>query len=864
MGIKKYALVTTMLMGMGATSFISIQAYAADANADDDLQEIVVTSIRKSLERSIEVKREANAIVDVISAEGVGKFPDTNVAESLSHLPGISVDHQFGEGEKISILGTDPALNRILVDGQSIASADWGGNPNDPNSRTFNYSLLSPEIIDQAEVYKSTEARIDEGSLGGTVIIHTRKPLDLDANTLRGSVGYSYNTRSEQGNPRGSLLYSWKNAASNFGVMVAGTYDKEDLSRAGIEFFGYGSGKDITAANPNVAVTGGDINSAKYPAGINAAYFQQTREREGVQAAIQYQPTDTLDFDLSGIYIHGDYNNFSQSRFIYPAGSKSAFQTATVKDGLITNATLGNGAYTELDTNYRQTTVQTARLNLAGTWTPTKDWKVHTDVGYTRAFGGKDPEYLLSFYSSAPYSFAYDGTNTNVTYTNGSASGNALSTRAAGGQAGGIAAQLNADSEAYGQMDVTHDINLGPITSVQAGVKYTDHLNTVRAYGSRTMSNGAVSLTSLGASPVPSSVFDDLNASGDLIHFSTISKEAVVNYLDGLNTTYYRDYGSEYKVTEKNGNAYVQANFAGTNYRGNLGVRYVHSDDDIKFWNTSDNGNSYQSVTTNNRYGRFLPSFNVAYDATDDVVVRFGAAKVIARPRYADYAGAFSKDDTSFNGSGGNPNLKPYESNNYDVSAEWYFSKDSLVSGEFFFRQISSYIVSVTKDNVPLVSQRDGLVHDYSITTPQNFSDANVKGFSALYQTNIAYGFGVQTNYTYAIADTASGLNMPYLSRHTVNFIPYYEQGPLQARVSLGWRSSYFTSIGRLNSNNMTDSYMQLDFSATYSITENLQATVNATNLLDELYYSYSGTKAAPIGYYRNGSVYSVSMSYKM
>ncbi|TWB41061.1 TonB-dependent receptor [Nitrospirillum pindoramense] len=862
MGIKKYALVTTMLMSMGTGSFIAAQAYAADANPDDELQEIVVTSIRKSLERSIEVKRQANAIVDVISAEGVGKFPDTNVAESLSHLPGISVDHQFGEGEKISILGTDPALNRILVDGQTIASADWGGNPNDPNSRTFNYSLLSPEIIDQAEVYKSTEARIDEGSLGGTVIIHTRKPLDLDANTLRGSVGYSYNTRSEQGNPRGSLLYSWKNPASTFGVMVAGTYDKEDLSRAGIEFFGYQKGSTITS---NPTVTGsGSLANATFPAGINAAYFKQTREREGLQAAVQYEPTDTIDLNLSGLYIHGVYNNFSQSRFIYPAASTNLFNAVTINNGLITSASLGQGAYTELDTNYRKTTVQTARVNLAGTWTPTKDWKVYTDVGYTRAFGGKDPEYLLSFYSSSPYSFSYDGTHTNVTSTDGSSTMDNMATRAAGKQVGGIAAQLNADSEAYGQMDVTHDINWGPITTVQAGVKYTDHMNTVRAYGSRTYSNGSTTLAQLGGSQVPSGLFDGLNASGDWLNFYSISQDAVINYLKGLNTTYYRDFGSEYKVTEQNSAAYTQVNFAGEKYRGNVGVRYVHTADDIKYWEYDNGASNPYGVTQTSRYGRFLPTFNFAYDVADDVILRFGAAKVIARPRYADMAGAFSKDDTQHTASGGNPNLKPYESNNYDVSAEWYFNKDSLVSGEFFFRQISSYIVNTATDMV-LQDNTHGGTAVYSVSTPVNYSDANVKGFAAMYQTNIAYGFGVQTNYTYSIADTGTAnINMPYLSRHTINFIPYYEQGPIQARVSLGWRSPYFTSIGRLDSRNMVDSYLQLDFSTTYSINEQMQVTFNASNLLDEMYYSYNNTKSAPIGYYKNGSVYSINMSYKM
>lgn len=127
----------------------------ADTASNDD---IVVTGIRESLRSAISVKRNANAVVDVITSEAIGKFPDRNVAESLSHIPGVSIDRRFGEGEKVAILGTDPALNRMLLDGHALASADWGGNDNDPSSRTFNYSLLAPELVERLEVYKDRKS----------------------------------------------------------------------------------------------------------------------------------------------------------------------------------------------------------------------------------------------------------------------------------------------------------------------------------------------------------------------------------------------------------------------------------------------------------------------------------------------------------------------------------------------------------------------------------------------------------------------------------------------------------------------------------------------------------------------------------
>src|SRR6185503_5838535 len=139
MKIYKRMLATAALPSLLLSSTAIAQTATSAAASESALEDIVVTGIRQSLQKSIQTKKQTDAIVDVITAEDVGK--------SLSHLPGFSVDRQFGEGEKVSIHGTDPALNRVLVDGHTVASADWGGNPNDISGRTFNYALLAPEFI---------------------------------------------------------------------------------------------------------------------------------------------------------------------------------------------------------------------------------------------------------------------------------------------------------------------------------------------------------------------------------------------------------------------------------------------------------------------------------------------------------------------------------------------------------------------------------------------------------------------------------------------------------------------------------------------------------------------------------------------
>ncbi|MHB1588403.1 MAG: TonB-dependent receptor plug domain-containing protein, partial [Metallibacterium scheffleri] len=177
----------------------------ADANGKNDsskvttLATIKVVGLRQSLKKSLETERNSDAIINVITAEDIGKFPATNVAEALAQMPGVTIDRVLGATQRVSIDGMDPSLNLSFLDGHPVAQALWlyGDSPN----RGFNYSLLPPEILGNLEIYKSPEARLPSGSIGGTIIMHTLEPLNLPANTLRASVGYNYNDMVSKGKP---------------------------------------------------------------------------------------------------------------------------------------------------------------------------------------------------------------------------------------------------------------------------------------------------------------------------------------------------------------------------------------------------------------------------------------------------------------------------------------------------------------------------------------------------------------------------------------------------------------------------------------------------------------------------------------
>ena len=926
MRLRHMMLVSTAIVGFAATGAPAQQAPAAtppasaapatqaDGTVGDD---IVVTGYAGSLRQAIELKRNANAVVDAISAEDIGKFPDRNVAESLAHIPGVSIDRRFGEGEKVAILGTDPALNRMLLDGHALASADWGGNDNDPSSRTFNYSLLAPELVDRLEVYKSPEARLEDGSLGGTVIVRTRRPLELDANSVFASGGYTYNDRSEKGSIRGSELYSWKNQDETFGFLVAATYDKQQLVRAGVEFFGYdnadGSGSPFLTTNaagqrvlknPNATISGGtlaDLDKAASPFGINYAYFQQQRERTSVSGTVQYRPASNLTLTLNGLHIDGNYNNYSQSMYTIPgAWSGADLQSATISNGVVTNATFGAATSqrnAQLDTLVRATKLKTDNLNFFADWEGDDGAKVTFLGGWSKATGGRNPEYLFNVQTKLPFSYAISSNSAEVNYTGDLTNPanyftnpsnqpvtiegvpyNVNGAQLNAAQIGGLDYSVTTDRDIFGGFDAVVPLGDGFFKQILIGARITDHVNKIDSRGINTYLTSSKLGDQLGVTTLstPDGIFDGTGGSGSATKYLNLPREAVIDILaNSINTPLFYKVGASTRVEERTAASYVQVNFDQGGLRGNLGGRLVYTRD-VSYYAlslpTAANPNPVPVPTsTATDYLKFLPALNVAYEVSPQFIVRGAVAKVISRPRYQDLAASISQNDTTLDAGGGNPNLKPYQSTNYEITAEFYPRAGALLSLELYRREIDNYIVSTSIANQSFYNSLLGRVVDtYRLSSPINAGKAKVNGVLVNGQAEIWGGFGLQANYAYQDSSTdvipgvTGTLNLPYLSKHTVNVIPYFEKGPFQARVSYNYRSSYFRALSRLNSLDSVAPYSQLDASASLALTKNISLTVNAQNLLDETYIQYNGTRDRPSAFYKNGRTFIGSVTFRM
>ncbi|MBQ1500079.1 MAG: TonB-dependent receptor [Sphingomonas sp.] len=882
---------------IGTASAMALLSGAAHAQTSDTAQpaddhEIVVTGFRASLAQSIEAKRKADAIIDSVSSEDVGKFPNTNVAEALTLVPGVTVDRAFGQGEKVSILGTDPALNRTLLNGQTVASADWFilDNP----GRTFNYALLAPQLVNRVDVYKSPEPRIDEGSIGGTVNVLTRKPLELKPFVVAGSLSYLYNDRSKKGDVQGSALVSWHNESKTLGLLASFQRTKDRLRRDGLESYGTISANFWNGANdaktsslpqsmipvaPNPAdqITGtGQCTgtcattllanpNAKFPNAFGTSYFEQGRERLTYSATAQWKPVDELTITADWLRIDATYDNLNQSMYAFPGNvwnSAGRLTGLNVQDGIVTSATFNN-ALSVLDAQYRVAEMHSQTFHGQIGWNDVK-WDLNVEGGISDADGGTKKQVFLEFLNWANYTVDISGApNRPGTISYGS---NVLGNPAAfvtdPGWSGNLVDKPTTDKERYGQIDFGLKFD-GVLKRIQLGYKYRKH-ETGQEYAGIALTGLAVPAGNFNTSIVRDNYLSGFDGINDQMRGRfIIDGNSMVNYVQGRPglPTPSKFAASEFTagnwdIQEQIHAFYAQANFDAGGFRGNFGVRYVHTATDSAGYVCKPGAMCNAQAdwvwqTTKTSYDNVLPSVNIVADVNKNLVFRFAAAQVIARPNYADMTNYFWLSDQILTGGGGNPDLKPYKSNNFNASLEWYLAPRSILSGEVFYKDISNYILQQTSPEQHFNTAR-GTVTTYQISRPFNAGSAEVKGFAMAYQQSFPLGFGVLANYTYSDGKASNGGDLPYNSRHQASLSPFFESGPVALRATYTWRSKYFTGIDRGDKMYVRDN-ANVDVSATWNFTKEVGLTLSGMNLTDSQYYAYANTPRLPRGVYKTG-----------
>src|SRR5476651_1006003 len=311
---------------------------------------VTVMGIRASAEKSLETKKNADAIVEVITSEDIGKMPDKNVADALQRVPGVTISSQsggsggFDENDRVSMRGTNPSLTQTLINGHPVASGDWFVlDQVGLVGRSVSFSLLPSEIVSQIIVRKSATADLIEGGIAGAVDIITRKPLQFQKQvTAEASLGTVYADLPKKWDPQVNGLVNWKNDAGTMGVLLQGFFEKRHLRRDGQEILGYGT-IDPTSA---LARAKPDLANVAYPTLIGSALFEQERERKGGLIDVQVKPSNDLELDLTGFHSHMNATNYNRNWMFWGSkviGTDNRIPNSyTVSNGTLTAATWNN------------------------------------------------------------------------------------------------------------------------------------------------------------------------------------------------------------------------------------------------------------------------------------------------------------------------------------------------------------------------------------------------------------------------------------------------------------------------------------------------------------------------------------------
>lgn len=813
---------------LGAFAIASTSSMAMAQNPV--IEEVVVTGIRGALRDAIGAKRGAATVMDAISSEDIGKFPDKNIAESLQRVPGVSINRGFsGEGNEVSIRGVNPELTSVLLNGQYVASTGWFSQA--ANKRSFNMDLMPSEMVDRIEVYKSPVATLDEGGVGGSVVVHTRKPLDLDPLTVfLSSEANQVDIDTDETGSGFTGMMSWKNEADNFGILglISTT---ETIGRA------------HKAEN----------YWEESWSGSGISEFHQDRERDTYDLTLQFAPTDELDFSMHYFNAEQNAENTNQNFLVINAGDRGiqwlpgTESGRVAANGLSTQGTTNGGFnWLAVDINSRDAKLETETLHFTTDYT-TDTLKVSGQIGTTEATGGNGGN-VNSLWGVQ----GVDGSGNPIELPNGATVDinmdssskmqlnlNGLSHadgrwQVLGGVPSVSETQLT-DEESYGQIDLDFSVSYGPITSLKTGLKLREHtfsngaFNT--AYSGTNLEVGTSSLDQWQGGTIDHSGSDGaLSNSGEtLVRISGSFEDEVrtnlAPWVEALS-----QFG---KVEEEITALYAQADFEGEGFSGNFGVRYVETDVTGTRYNAALTGLEKDTGT----YSDWLPSMNLKVDLSEDLVLRLSAARVMSRPGYSSLSPSFTTfNTTTKQAAKGNINIEPFRATQGDIGVEWYFAEDALASATFFYKDIQSFVT--TSQIQQILNEPTGTTDLYTVNTPVNGLGGVLQGMELQYQQNFG-DYGFIANYTYVDAEgkgpDGSAIDLPGASRSSYNLTGYYEADLFTARLAYSHRDEFLAEgLGIGGSSRFLDQDY-LDGSVIWHATENVDVSLEGVNLLGEL-----------------------------
>lgn len=787
-----------------------------ESGANAGINQVKVVGIRKGIEDAISVKKNADMIVEAISAEDIGKLPDASIAESIARLPGLTAQRVAGRAQEISVRGMSGDFATTLMNGREQVSTG--------DNRSAQFDQYPSELMSGVTVYKTPDATLIGQGLSGTVDLQTVRPLSFPGRTMalnaRGQRDGVGNAGGGGNGLRLSGFYIDQFANRTLGVALGYarfTNDSRTLSRTG-------DYSDIV------------VDGAKVSAPTHFKDFTEHRQetRDGLMAVLQWKPNkdyvSVLDLYYSKFNspnVRKGYETVTNATWTGGCNPMCTLQNPVVKNGKVdsgvwtgTHAVLAN----DIDQN-------SAGLKAAG-WNHklrvNSDWNLDADLSYSAAHRKEAPYETWAGASKL--------VGSNLAFSNGAA---------------GLPGLVLTPDMNYADTNIVRLMDAGGwgMAGYLKDLQVHDTLKSARVTAERALDGWGLSKLTMGANfsqryksrSVPEwqlqlKAGDNgaiTNAGSMLAGDSSIGmvsydELSYANRYDLVNNNYFDIFLKAWEVRERTATGYakldIDTDIGRFPVRGNVGVQVVHTSQSST-GNSVDTGSGSSDsdrpvtrLTDGASYVNVLPSLNLQTDVGDQQTVRLGLAKVMARPRMDEmsnsgtyYVDGLDIDGPTWKGGGGNPKLRPFLARSADLSYEKYFGVKAYIAAAAFYKKLDSYIYSYTNGNYDFTGHRNAskftpMSNIGEFTQPQNGTGGSIHGI----ELSASLPFGMASRYldgfggTFSFARTGSAIKpfgdgntspLPGLSRQTGNITLYYENNGFSARVSQRSRSDFLGSI---------------------------------------------------------------------
>ena len=870
--------------------------------------EIIVTGIRASIAESLQLKRENTSIVEAISAEDIGKLPDVSIADSLARLPGVTAQRVRGRAQQISIRGLGPDFSLALLNGREIVSAG--------NNRGIEFDQFPSELIGSAVVYKSPDARLAATGLAGTVDLRTVKPLDFSEDQVNLSAKYVINDNGQL-NPD----------FADDGYRLFGSYIAVNDSKTA----GFALGI-TTQSNPTQFLSR-ELKTNQFQVGRTpnggASFYATDNPRTGVVSrdfkrtsiagALQFEPDER--FKMSADVLFSDYSDEGIFRGVetpLASWSGNSLTNFTGSNAFVDSATYGQTPVilrTDTESNeveqyafgvnfsYELTDRLYVMADIANSGLDRNDIDYESYAGLGRGIvGSGDTSVLSELTYVTPYGGEYSITDgRNLDYT--SADSVLLTDPGGWGQVGFVREPIVEDDLSQIRLEAGYDVGTEFLGDLKVGAIFTER---EKAFDDnpRFVRPGLGFVDSSQA--IPQSAIVGVTDTGS-IGFPIIAYDPSSFLADG---TYILEdtQGTIYSIAEDIDTYYamldIDSDLGAIPVTGNIGIQYVDTAQGSTGRQDSPTGSEFVEVTDS--YDYFLPSVNLGFELTPETVLRAAFAKTATRPRLNDIAGnrtlgtnpAVCSDESGngivdtlnpnvnigppgnlcFNLSGGNPLLRPYRSDAYDLSLEHYFGSTSAIAVAGFYKDLSDYVLGERdfRDGSAIIRafgagaliDANPAVSTLAVDGPVNLGSGKIQGIELTLRLSAedfldygwVEGFGINASYGYTDTEVEFEdftIDIPGFSDETASGEVYYENYGFRARVNGRYRSDFLSEVFAFDGNAVAaqalDEFIvdaQVGYEFQDGPLEGVSFNIEAYNLTDEPFRTENDLDGAdgPVG----------------